>query len=523
MTQKAYSDFNQVIDWIEYHAATKPDARAMVDLASQRVFTYADMHERVARAAGMLKDRGIAPGDRVAFLCLNTTDVMELIFACWRVGAVCLALNFRLTPPELIYILNDSEASLVLVDEPFAGVAKASVEACPSVKCWIHTTGVGKDSDYEAGLAQASPVYDFHPQTYSEQALLMYSSGTTGHPKGVIITHGMIEFTNAGAMRVGDARPDRVSLNNMPLFHIGGLGVTALPCLWIGGCCVIMRIFDVDATLKAIDNPDLSIAVLFMVPAAYNAMRLHPDIDKIDFSRIEIALGGGETVPEPLSHFWLEKGLVIQEGYGMTETCAAGTTLRKEDIPHRIGSAGRPLSHSRIRVVDENGQEVPRGQTGEILFKGASVTPGYWRNPEANAASFTDDGWFRSGDIGRMDADGYVYIEDRVKDMYISGGENVYPAEIESVIFEMPQFSELAVIGVPHEKWGETGCVVGVLKQDQSCTLDDVLAHLQGRLARYKLPGHLHIVTELPRGGSGKVLKYQLRKSVPDMLRQSAS
>ena len=512
--QTAYSNSGQVIDWIEYHAATKPNARALVDLASDRTFTYAQTHERIAKAAGMLKAHGIERGDRVAFLCLNTTDVFELIFACWRIGAVCLALNFRLTPPEMIYILNDSETSLVLVDEPFHGMIAAAGPACPSVKHWVKTNGLGGDSEYERGLAGATPVHDMVPTGYEDMALLMYSSGTTGNPKGVIITHGMIEFTNSAAGRVGESSPERVSLNNMPLFHIGGLQVTGLPSLWIGGCCVVMRIFDVDKTMAAIDDAGLNIDTLFMVPAAFNAMRAHPDIESIDFSRIQIALAGGETVPEPLSHFWLTKGLVIQEGYGMTETCAAGTTLRKEDIPHRIGSAGRPLSHSRIKVVGEDGTEVPRGEPGEILFKGASVTPGYWRNPEANAKSFTEDGWFRSGDIGRMDADGYVYIEDRVKDMYISGGENVYPAEIEGLLYEMPQFAELSVIGVPHEKWGETGCVVAVFKEGESASLADVLAHLDGRLARYKLPMHLHEVSELPRGGSGKVLKYQLRESV---------
>ncbi|MGB3455269.1 MAG: long-chain fatty acid--CoA ligase [Litorimonas sp.] len=518
MAQSAHSTSGQVIDWIEYHASVKPEARAMVDLASQRTYSYAELHERVARAAGFLKAKGIQPGDRVAFLCLNTTDVMELIYGCWRIGAICLALNFRLTPPELTFILNDSETTMVLVDDPFAGVAEATKAHCPSVKHWIGTTGVGKDSDWEAGLAAADPVYGFHPQGYEDQCLLMYSSGTTGNPKGVIITHGMVEFTNAGATRVGDSSPDRVCLNNMPLFHIGGLGVTALPATWIGGCIVMMRMFDVNATMSAIDSEALKIDTLFMVPAAYNAMRMHPDIESIDFSRIQVALCGGETVPEPLSRFWLDKGLAIQEGYGMTETCAAGTTLRKEDIPHRIGSTGRPLSHSRIKVVDEDDREVARGETGEILFKGASVTPGYWRNPEANARSFTADGWFRSGDIGRMDNDGYVYIEDRVKDMYISGGENVYPAEIEGILYEMPQFAELSVIGVPHEKWGETGCVVAVFKDGETCELSDILAHLDGRLARYKLPSHIHTVDALPRGGSGKVLKYQLRQSVPDAL-----
>ena len=512
-----HDQVDRVIDWVEYHQSTKPDFPALIDLEGGRRFTYAELHERAGRVAGMLESQGIGPGNVVAFLCLNTTDVMEYIVGCWRVGAICLALNYRLAPPELAYILNDSDTKLVLVDEPFRALGDATRPHAGGVEHWIHTQGMGGDSEYESALAEATPRLTMHPQTYSDQCLLMYSSGTTGRPKGVIITHGMIEFTNNGTARVMEGGPDRVSLNNMPLFHIGGLQVTALPTLWVGGTCVIMRMFDINRTLQAISNPELAIDTLFMVPAAFNAMRVHPKLESFDFSRIKAALSGGETVPEPLSHFWLEKGLVIQEGYGMTETCAAGCMLRPEDIPHRIGSAGRPLSHSRIKVVDEDGQEVPRGEPGEIWFKGASVTPGYWRNPEANAASFTD-GWFHSGDIGRMDADGYVTIEDRVKDMYISGGENVYPAEVEGLLYEMPQFAELAIIGVPDDRWGETGCVVGVLKDGQSVDLAAVQGHLSGRLAKYKLPNHLHITDAIPRGGSGKVLKFELRKSVPAAL-----
>ena len=507
----------QVIDWVEYHQFTKPDAPALIDLEGGRRFSYAELHQRAGRVAGMLEARDIGPGDVVAFLCLNTTDVMEFIVGCWRVGAICLAMNYRLAPPELAYILNDSGTKLVLVDEPFRPLAAAAVAQAGTVDHVIHTQGMGGESEYEAALAEATPRLSMHPQGYADQCLLMYSSGTTGRPKGVIITHGMIEFTNNGTARVMEGGPDRVSLNNMPLFHIGGLQVTALPTLWVGGCCVVMRMFDINRTLEAISDPELNIDTLFMVPAAFNAMRVHPNLESFDFSRIKVALSGGETVPEPLSHFWLSKGLTILEGYGMTETCAAGTMLRPSDIPERIGSSGRPLSHSRIKIVDENGSEVPRGEAGEIWFKGASVTPGYWRNPEANAASFTD-GWFHSGDIGRMDTDGYVYIEDRVKDMYISGGENVYPAEVEGLLYEMPAFAELAVIGVPDDRWGETGCVVGVLKEGESVDIAAVQAHLSGRLAKYKIPNHLHITDAIPRGGSGKVLKFELRKSVPEAL-----
>ena len=503
-------------DWIEYHAVTTPDKRAMYDLFSGRDFSYAQMHERVAKCAGMLKDKGIKPGDRVAFLCLNTTDVMELVFGCWRVGAICLALNFRLTPPELAFILNDSDASMVLVDAPFAPIAEAA-KALTSVTHWVGTDGMGGASDYEAGLAAADPIYDYHPQSLEDQCLLMYSSGTTGAPKGVIITHAMLDFTASAAVRIGESGPADVTLNNMPLFHIGGLNVTALPSIWVGGTCVIMRLFDPDATIKAISNPDLGISVIFCVPAAYNAMRASALIETADFSRINVALCGAETVPEALINWWLEKGIIIQEGYGMTETAAAGTFLRKADIPQRIGSAGRALMHSRVKIVDAAGEEVPRGTAGEIWFKGLSLTPGYWRNPKANAESFTD-GWFQSGDIGIMDEDGYISIEDRVKDMYISGGENVYPAEIEGLLYEMPQIVEVAVIGLKDEKWGETGCVCAVVKKGESLSLDDVLAHLDGRLAKFKLPSFIHLMKELPRGGTGKVLKFELRKSVPDLL-----
>ena len=503
-------------DWISYHAANTPDKRAMYDLASGRDYSYAQMDERVAGVAGMLRGKGIKPGDRVGFLCLNTTDVVELVFGCWRIGAICLALNFRLTPPELAFILKDSEASLVLVDAPFKPVAEATKSLC-DVEHWVMTDGVGGESDFETGLAAATPVYDYHPQSLEDQCLLMYSSGTTGSPKGVIITHAMLDFTASSAARLGISGPDDVTLNNMPLFHIGGLNVTALPSLWGGASAVIMRMFHPDETIKAISNPDLGITTIFLVPAAYNAMRASAEIETADFSRMKIALCGAETVPEALIHWWMERGIVIQEGYGMTETAGAGTLLLKSDIPHRIGSAGRPLIHSQIKIVDEAGEDVPRGTPGEIWFKGLSVTPGYWRNPDANKNSFTD-GWFMSGDIGIMDKDGYISIEDRVKDMYISGGENVYPAEIEGLLYEMPQIVEVAVIGVSDPKWGEVGCVCAVVKKEETLTLENVLAHLEGRLAKFKQPGYLHIMPVLPRGGTGKVLKFELRKTVPEAL-----
>ena len=502
-----------VRDWIEFQATTRPDKLAMVDLASGRQFTYADTHERIARVAGYLKSLGINPGDRIAFLALNTTDVMELIFACWRIGAIALALNFRLIPSELAFILDNAGASAILVDQPFEHVAK-DTKKLTMIKHWILTDGTGRDSEYEQAIASAEPVYEMYEQTYEDQCLLMYSSGTTGPPKGVIITHGMIEFSCSSAVREDGVSPKNVALNNMPLFHIGGLNVTALPTMWVGGTCVVQRIFDPEGALKAINDADLNINALFMVPAAYNALRAHPLVEKTDFSRITSALCGAETVTTELMQWWYDRGVIIQEGYGMTETAAFGCVLAKGDIPTKIGSAGKPLIHSTIKIVDPGGTTCAPNVSGEIWFKGAVVTPGYWKNPEANAETFVD-GWLRSGDIGCMDEDGFITIEDRIKDMYISGGENVYPAEIENLLSQMPQIAEVAVVGLPDKTWGETGCVFAVLKPDQSLNLDEVLEHLRGKLAKFKLPSYLHIMNALPRGGTGKVLKFELRKSVP--------
>lgn len=513
--QPAVSGF-QVHDWIAHHAQGAPHKRAVYEIPSGREVTYAQMHERVARCAGMLRAHGIQKGDRVGFLTLNSIDTLEVIFACWRIGAVCLAINFRLTPTEIAFILENAEASLVVVDSPFAPIAEA-LEGKTPVKHWIHTDGMGGDSAYEQGLAAAEPVYEMVAQDMSEQCMLMYSSGTTGTPKGVIITHAMMYFSAAAGSGPGGASMEGVALCNMPMFHVGGLNVTGTPALWIGGTVVAQRMFEPGMTLDAINNTDLGITGLFMVPAAYNALKAHPASQDCDFSRITSALCGAETVPTALVHYWMERGIIIQEGYGMTETAAAGCMLAKKDIPEKIGSAGRSLMHSKIRIVDEAGRTCAPNVPGEIWFSGLCVTPGYWRRPDANKESFVD-GWFKSGDIGRMDADGYIYIEDRIKDMYISGGENVYPAEVENLLYQMDAIAEASVIGVPCERFGETGCVVAVVKEGASLTLEDILAHVGDKLAKFKQPGHLHFMEELPRTATGKVQKFELRKTVPEAL-----
>ena len=505
------TDYNyEVVDWVKGHASIQPDGLAMVDLASNRRYSYDDMHERVARVAGLLKARGVKKGDRVGFLALNSTDVLEIIFATWRLGAVSLALNFRLTPNELEYIVNDATPDVIFLDEVFAPVGEA-LKGMTKVKHWISFDGVGGDTEYEQEIASASPVYDMQEELFvQDQCLLMYSSGTTGKPKGVIITHGMMMWSGINAKSFSDVSHKSVNLCFMPLFHIGGLNVFASPVVYSGGTNIIMRMVDTGAILDCIDNPEIGVTHFLAVPAIYNGLKEHPKAETTDYSRVQAALAGGEAVPANLVKWWVEKGLYVQEGFGMTETAASTTLLGKEDIPRKIGSAGKIGMHGAMLIADQDGKEVPVGEVGELCLKGVCITPGYWNRDDANEDGFRN-GWFRTGDLARIDEEGFLYIEDRVKDMYISGGENVYPAEVENALGTMAQISEVAVIGVQDDRWGETGCACVVLKRDCSLSLEEVQTHVMTTLARYKHPNHLHVVDALPRNATGKVLKYQLR------------
>lgn len=340
--------------------------------------------------------------------------------------------------------------------------------------------------------------------------MIMYSSGTTGTPKGVMFHHRQFTYTVAAVLAGSGASNEMVSLVMMPLFHIGGLMAFTLIALHLGGTAVIARVFEPGQLLGVFNDPALGVTHFLGVPAIFNAMQAHPDFPGTDFSRMKGTFCGAESVPESLLRVWYDRGVVIQEGFGMTETTAGCLALARKDIPHKIGSAGVPNRYCQAYIAREDGSEADPEELGEIWIRGKTVTPGYWNRPDANASSFVN-GWFRSGDIGRRDADGYFYIEDRVKDMYISGGENVYPAEIENLLYELDAIREVAVIGIPDPKWGEAGCAVVALKPGASLTLDALQAHCNERLARFKRPTRLEIVDALPRNATGKVLKFELR------------
>lgn len=516
MTDALQDNSMRATDWIGYHRSVLPDASAQLDLASGRHLSYQQLDERVGQVAAFLKQLGIGRGDRVAFLAFNSTDITDLVFACWRIGASALALNFRLTAPELAFIVDDASPRAILVDTALADLA-ADLKAETSIEHWIQTDGLGGKSPFEDAIASQTPL--LAPEignVFSDEAMLMYSSGTTGKPKGVIITHEMMTFAGINAQTGFDMNRSTVSLASMPLFHIGGF-VMVTNAIYAGGSAIVQRAFEPGQTLATFNDPNLGVTSFLGVPAMYNAMKAHPDVETTDFSRMVTMLAGAETVPAALVEWWMDRGIHIQEGYGMTETAASSCALPKAYVATKVGSAGKQLMHSEMRIVRADGSTADPDELGEIWMRGPTITPGYWNRPEANQESFVD-GWFRSGDIGCRDKEGFIYIEDRIKDMYISGGENVYPAEVENVLYAFDQVAEAAVIGVPDSHWGETGCAIIVLKDGADLELDEIHAACSRSLAKFKWPRHLTFVDALPRNATGKVLKFELRKSIPEKL-----
>ncbi len=496
-------------DWIAHFGRRTPDKVAAVDLASGRSFTYAQFDARISRlAAHLRRGLGIQRGDRVAVLALNTTDTLEVQFACGRIGAVFLPLNTRLTVPELHYIVGDAAPRLVIHDADLAEIALSVSKLCRVDSTLL----LGADGSYEAAIAGAKPLDEIEMVTLDDISTIMYTSGTTGQPKGAIITHGMTFWNCVNLGGPAYISPSSVLLTVLPLFHTGGLNCYTNPVLHAGGTVLIMRAFDPGLALAVISDPAQRINVFFGVPSIYQFMAQHPSFATSDFSRLVIGGVGGAPMPVPLLKVWEERGVALQQGYGMTETSPAVLTLDKEDAARKAGSSGKPVLHTEVRIVTPNGLDAEVGELGELWVKGPNITPGYWNRPDANASSFTD-GWLHTGDAARVDEEGFYYIVDRWKDMYISGGENVYPAEVENVLHQLTAIAEAAVIGIASEQWGETGLAIIAVKPGHSITESEIHAHCAANLARFKRPHAIRFVDALPRNATGKIHKPTLRKN----------
>ena len=501
MTVRAY-------DWIAHHARIAGADVATVDLHENRTLTYGELDTRIGRLATWLRGAGVTRGDRAAILAQNCTDFFELQFACGRLGAIFVPLNWRLTVPELSFIVGDAAPKVLIHDIEFVETAAALARVVPGLTLLARA---GAHSDYEAALAQSQPLAQPEPVTHDDVSTIMYTSGTTGRPKGAMITHGMTFWNVINLGGLSEVNNASVFLAVLPLFHTGGLNCYSNPVFHAGGKVLVPRAFDPGQTLRMFADPSVGLTHFFGVPAHYQFLLQHPDFERTDLSRLKVAGVGGAPMPVPLLQAWIARGVALIHGYGMTETSPSVLCLGRRDAARKIGSAGQPVLHTETRVVDAQGNDVPRGEMGELWVRGPNVTPGYWNRPEANRGSFTD-GWLHTGDAARVDDEGYYYIVDRTKDMYISGGENVYPAEVESVLYQIAQLAEAAVIGVPDERWGEVGKAIVAVKPGQVLTEQQILDHCSENLARFKLPRFIEFVQALPRNATGKVHKPTLRQ-----------
>jgi fatty-acyl-CoA synthase len=495
-------------DWIAHHARYSPDRLAQIDVDSGRSFTYAQFDDRASRLAHHLRHAaGVKRGDRVAVLASNTTETFELLFACQRLGAILLPLNWRLAVPELEYILNDAEPRCLVYGGNFA----ATVDRLASARSQLALLRLdyGVASPYEAALQESPTLADPEQMTLDDPWSILYTSGTSGRPKGAILTYGMVGFSAVNAaMKVEITQRSR-GLTFMPLFHAGGLYVFALFITCFGGRNYILRGFDAKQTLDMLADRELGITHVLGVPTNFIMVSELPQFRNTDLSHVQSILIGGAAAPVALLEKYLERGIVLQQGWGMTETATTSTVLSKEMARAKIGSCGQPTLHLEVRVVDGAGKDLPAGEVGELLVRGPTITPGYWNRPDVAATAFID-GWFRTGDAVRLDGEGYLYIVDRIKDMYISGGENVYPLEVEDVLHHIPGIVEAAVIGVPDVKWGEVGRAFIVRRTADAVDEATVLRHCEQSLARFKVPKQIRFVESLPHNATGKLQKHLL-------------
>lgn len=462
--------------------------------------------------SAVLAAGGVTPGARVAYLGLNDPMFLVVLFATARIGAICVPLNFRLSGPELAFVINDAGVHTLVVGEEHIAVIE-SVRSELSCSRYLHR-GAGA-SGWESAqtlLASAPATPESVPACADDVAVIMYTSGTTGHPKGAMMTHRNFWTNNLNEVLSWDMVSTDVTLNFAPMFHVSGLLCGSMSTLLAGGHLVLQRGFDVAAVLDAVARH--RVTVTFGVPSMLLFISQHPAFEDADTSSLRLISVGGAPMPEPLLRLYAARSIPVHQGYGMTETASMITFLHPDRSTDKLGSSGTPPLLTEIKLIDENGQTVTAPKvSGEICVRGGNVTPGYWNRPEANAVSFTQDGWFRSGDVGYRDAEGFLYVCDRLKDMVISGGENIYPAEVESVLYEHPDVAEAAVIGAPDEQWTERVVAVVVPRPRRQITLEDLRAFAEGRLARYKLPKELRVVDALPRNPTGKVLKAELRKA----------
>lgn len=500
-----------VFDIIAKRADLGPDRVALEDIIHGECVNYRELNLRTGRTTALLASLGVTPGDRVALLCRNRIEFFELLFACARLGAIMVPLNWRMPCKELTSLLTDCGAGWLIFGAEDAETAMG-IAAKNLLRLGLDDAD---DSGYRAQRDAHEAMQGRVAWPADETWYLLYTSGTTGMPKAVIQTYGMAIANYINISQAMGLRADDTSLNYLPLFHTGGINLTTLPALIMGARTLITPGFDLDRTVELLEAGKLD--TFFGVPAVYQAISLHVRFNELDLSRVRCWACGGAPMPDKLLLQYASLGATVLNGMGMTETGPTVFLMDKTNAAVKIGSVGKPQVLASVRLVDQDGNDVERGETGELWFSGLGITPGYFQNPQATAEMLTEDGWLRSGDLGRQDEDGYYYIVGRLKDMYISGGENVYVTEIERQLAAHPDIQEAAVIGVADEIWGEVGCAYLLERPGHGLPGDTELsAYCKQHLAAYKVPKQFIRVDDFPRTAAGKVQKHLLPKPEGD-------
>ncbi|GAA1464529.1 acyl-CoA synthetase [Microbacterium thalassium] len=496
--------------WAERRVLLAPDLPAWTFEGEST--SYAEVDRRVRKLAGALADLGVRHGDRVAYMGFNHPALLETLFALGRIGAIAVLVNARLSHGEVGYILNDSGARMLLFGAEQRAIARMLEQEAFGVQMVSVDYDAGDDEtwarEYEALLAAGSEESTPAAVGLDDPCLIMYTSGTTGRPKGAVLSHANMTYSGLNMLISTDLRTGDVSLAVAPLFHIAGLNALVLPMFLKGGHILIQRHFDPVAVVGTLR--ELHVNSMFAVPAMLDAMAGVDGFEVMAFPDLRTLIVGGAPVPSRVLRQWNSKGVELQQGYGFTEAAPAVTLLSPAEAIRKEGSAGKQHFFTDVRVVAADGHDAAVGESGEIYVRGLNIMLGYWDNPRATAESF-DGEWYKSGDVAEKDEHGFHFLKDRSKDMFISGGENVYPSEVESALLDVPGVVEAAVIGVPDERWGEVGKALIVLEAGAALDADGMRAALADGLARYKIPKLFEFVAELPRTATGKVQKHLLR------------
>lgn len=508
---------NNVGLFLTKRAMLSPDLEGYFDCESGERISYEELNLRSNRAANFLKELGIQPGDRVGLLLMNSKEFVESFFALAKIGAVVVPLNWRLVPDELSFILKDSGTTALLYGGEFANNVKPLHDGgseATDIQHWIHVGAEDTRDDFAVAYHELhAGASDAEPDIAAEEEdllYIMYTSGTTGLPKGAVHTHNSAIWACLTIGATNETRYRDRYIQALPLYHVGALTpMTAM--VHVGVTVLMMRSFDPVRTWELIEQERAT--SMLAVPAMLNLMLQVPDHDKYDHSELRWIMSGAAPVPVTFIEEFAKFGIEVHQVYGLTETCGPACLTNPDIALKKKGSTGKAYFHTDVRVVDADGNDVAPNEPGEVIIRGKHLMKEYWNRPEATAETIRD-GWLYSGDVATVDDEGFVYIQDRTKDMIISGGENVYPAEIENIILTHPNVKEVAVIGLPSDKWGESPLAIVVAKNGDLAA-EDVIGHCKNKLAQFKMPKSVEFIDEIPRNPTGKILKRLLREQFP--------